>query len=305
MGPWDVRMLIAVSLWASSLVLMTLSVEVSGAQAEGYQFQRRYVDGDSYRYRVTSRVERNGMPAGKETAVSLHSVVVPRDGTPFERISWGQLESQDPSGRKIPSGEAEKVPPYEISLDEEGRVSLPELTIPPMVGMVTDLNTFMVAVSPRVGVQTLRRLGDSHTHSELLRGDFANGGTIILGQDCTELTLTLVGLTPETARIESRFAVPARECIAFRQAWMARRGQVSSNFQMIRKSSGTAFDVFWGTEAFTIVSEVRRRDGQLLRARMDNVLDLTMRMGCDAVLDACRGDYPVRTHRVVTLELLP
>jgi hypothetical protein len=229
----------------------------------------------------------------------------PAAALPSSESVWGQLESQDASGWKTPVGEAEKVPPYEISLDEQGRVSLPKLTVPTMVGMVTDLNTFMVAVSPRVGVQMLRRLGDSHTHSELLRGDFANGRTIVLGQDCTELTLTLVGLTPEVARIESRFAVPVRECIAFREAWMARQGSVSSNFQMIRKPSDAAFDVFWGTEGFTIVSEVRRRDGQVLRATMDNVLDLTMRMGCDAVLGACRGDYPVRTHRVVTLELLP
>lgn len=283
---------------------MPLGALGNGAQAETYQFQRRYVNGDSYRYRVTSRVERNGMYAGEETAVSRHSVVVPRGGTPFERISWQQLESQDAAGRKTPSGEAEKVPPYEISLDAKGQVSLPKATVPAMVGMVTDLNTFMVAVSPKVGVGMLRRPGDSHAHSELLRGDFANGGAIVLGQDCTELTLTLVELTPEIARIESRFTVPVKECITFRQAWMGRRGQASSNFQMIRKSSDTAFDVFWGTEVFTIVSEVRRRDGQVSRATMDNFLDLTVRMGCDAALVACKGDFPVKTHRVVTLELL-
>ena len=174
-----------------------------------------------------------------------------------------------------------------------------------MVGMVTDLNTFMVALSPRVGVQMLRRLGEHHTHSELLRGDFANGGTTVVGQDCTELTLTLVGLTTETARIESRFAVPMRECIAFREPWMALRGQASSNFQMIRKASDTAFEVFWGSGVFTIISEVRRTDGRLLRATMDNTLDLMMRMGCDAVLVTCSGEFPVRTHGVVTLEILP
>ena len=56
---------------------------------------------------------------------------------------------------------------------------------------------------------------------------------------------------------------------------------------------------------FTIVTEVRRTDGQVRRATMDNTWDLTMRMGGDAVLASCRGDFPVRMHRVVTLEILP
>jgi Group II intron, maturase-specific domain len=77
---------------------------------------------------------------------------------------------------------------------------------------------------------------------------------------------------------------PCMQCITFRETWMARRGQLSNNFQMIRKPSETTFDVFRGTEAFAIVSDVRRRDGQIVRASMDNVLDLTMRMGCDAAL---------------------
>lgn len=76
------------------------------------------------------------------------------------------------------------------------------------------MNTFMVAVSPLLGIQMLRPLGESPTHSKLLRDDFANGRTIVPGAGLHGLTLTLVGLTPETARIESRFAVPVRECMA-------------------------------------------------------------------------------------------
>ena len=56
------------------------------------------------------------------------------------------------------------------------------------------------------------------------------------------------------------------------------------NFQMIRKPADTAFDVFWGTETFTIFSDVRRADGQVLHATMDNTLDLTTRLACDTAL---------------------
>jgi hypothetical protein len=108
-----------------SLACISPGTELSGAQADTYQFQRRYNDGESYRYRVTSKVDRNGKPAGEETAVSLHSVVVPRDGIPFERISWRELETRDASGNRAPEGDAEKVPPYEVSLDARGRVDLP------------------------------------------------------------------------------------------------------------------------------------------------------------------------------------
>jgi hypothetical protein len=142
---------------------MLSRTDSDGAQAQTYQFHRRYVDGDSYQYRVTSKAERNGTPDGEATAVSRHSAVVPRDGVPYERISWSQLVTRDASGRETPSTDAEKLQPYEISLDAQGRVVPPKLTIPVMIGRVTDLNTFMVAVSPRVGVQTLRNVGDRHT----------------------------------------------------------------------------------------------------------------------------------------------
>lgn len=290
-------------LCAGCLVLMMSRIDIDGAQAETYQFQRRYVDGDSYRYRVTSKAERNGMPDGEATAVSHHTVVVPRDGAPFERIGWIQYVTRDASGRETPSADAEKVPPYEISLAAQGRVDLPRTTVPAMIGMVTDLNTFMVAISPRVGVQRLRTVGDRHTHPELLRGNFADGRQIVLGQDCTELTLTLRELTADMARIETRFVVPTRECLGVR-TWMTRREPLASNFQMIRNPSGEIFDAFWGTEVFTVVSEVRRSNGQILKATMDNTLDLTMKT-CDVSFAICKGEYPVKSHRVVTLDLLP
>jgi hypothetical protein len=162
----------------------------------------------------------------------------------------------------------------------------------------------MVAVSPRVGVQTLRKPRDRHTHPDLLRGDFANGRQIVLGQDCTELTVTLVSLTADTARIESGFTVPKKPCLTQRP-WMSRRGSTLSNFQMIMNPNGDVFDGFWGTEVFTIVSDVRRSNGQIVKATLDNTLDLTMKMGCDVAFASCKGDYPVKLHRVVTLDLLP
>lgn len=283
---------------------MAMVADLAGAQAEPYQFQRRYVDGDSYQYRVTSKSERNGKPDGEATAVSRHTVVVPPDGVPFERIGWTEYVTRDASGQQTPRADAERVPPYAISLDAQGRVDLPKVTVPAMIGMVTDLNTFMVAVSPRVGVQALRNVRDRHTHPDLLRGDFADGRQIVLGQDCTELTLTLVGLTPDVARIESRFAVPMRACLVMRP-WVTTRGPIASNFHMVMNPSGDVFDGFWGTEVFTIVSDVRRSDGQILKATMDNALDLTMKMGCDVAFAVCKGNVPVKSHRVVTLERLP
>ena len=39
-------------------------------------------------------------------------------------------------------------------------------------------------------------------------------------------------------------------------------------------------------------------------ATMDNVLELTMRTGCDVAFTTCTGVSPAKTHRVVTLDLL-
>lgn len=149
----------------------------------------------------------------------------------------------------------------------------------------------VVAISPAVGIQRMRRVGERHTHPELLRGDFADGAVTVLGEDCIELTLTLLELTARTARIESRFSPPRRACLDFREPWMATRAGAASNFQMIRAPSDDVFDVLWGTEWFTIVAELQRSDGKLLRATMDNVLDLQMRAGCDAGLAGCKGRH--------------
>jgi hypothetical protein len=41
------------------------------------------------------------------------------------------------------------------------------------------------------------------------------------------------------------------------------------------------------------------------KRKMENDLSLSMRMGCDASRVKCRGELPVKTRRVVSLELLP
>jgi hypothetical protein len=283
------------------ILALTLGVSVAAGQSntDGFRFERLYADGEYSQYRLTSKVDQNGRATGEESAISTHSVMAPRDGTPFERIRWNSLESVDDSGRHAVKDIAEQVPAYDISLDPQGRIDLPKLTVPAMVGMVTDLNTFMVAISPRVGIQMLHRVGDSYTYPELLRGDFSNAMNTPLGQDCTELALSLIALDADTARVRSTFSSPSRPCLEAREPWMT-----PANFQMIRKSGAATADAFWGTESFAITTTLRRSDGRIINATMDNTLKLTVRTGCSPGLTDCKREAPLSMHRIVTLELL-
>jgi hypothetical protein len=50
-------------------------------------------------------------------------------------------------------------------------------------------------------------------------------------------------------------------------------------------------------------SRVDRRTGRIRDARMDNRLDLRMRVGCDETLERCQAEFPLRLQRQLHLRL--
>jgi hypothetical protein len=242
---------------------------------------------------VFSGLKRQGSP-----------LVVSEDGTPAEEVSWISLRSKTQGGETNLDEDAKRVRPYRISLHPNGSIRLPKLEVPSMTGMLTDLNTFFVAISPRVGINKLNKIGESHVNLSLLYGDWSNAGTTPLGQDCTQLKIPLSAFSAERVTFQSDFLPPSENNIEFKKNWMipAVTPGTANNFQMLKSNPDRTLSALWGNERYTVTAKIDRSSGRILSAIMENDLKLKMRNGCDRELDSCGAELPVVMHRDVLLE---
>ena len=269
-------------------------------------YRRVYSVGERYRYELRRNFFTNGALRDIAVATSAHEVVGP---APLrERIAFERLTVNTDGREEDRTSAFARFSPYLVSIAPDAPkdgLLLPSLAglESPATGMVTDLHTFLVAVSPQAGVEKLHRVGDRSEGSEPRVGDWSNAGSVPLGQDCVQISLRLVDLDDETATIETSFEPPAARCLALRAPWMARpviAGAVPNNFQQVSRGADGLM-AMWGQERFVVRATVQRRDGKILRATMDNVLTLQVRTGCDDELASCAGEVPLSLRRTLTL----
>ena len=273
-----------------------------------YVYQRTYLPGESYRYKMVRTYHENGEFKRAEVAESIH--VVPADGAPRERIHFASLTKRTDQGTEDLSEEIGKFPEYEVTLaqvDNPKALSLPDIKGWDMgvVGPVTDLHTFLVAISPQVGSDKVTLPGATHVQPEPVRGNWANGDSIPVGEDCIQISVELVELTGDSVVYETRFLPPAAACLEPLKPWMEDSVVEGSpnNFQQ-QMAMGPMAAAMWGREEFTVRSTVRRSDGLILRATMDNPLTLRLKVACDQNLDDCKHEMPMTIRRELTLELV-
>jgi len=280
------------------LLLLPLS---SYTQTIGY---RKYTEGAVFSYKLTTTAYRNDQLTGTTISVSRHRVVKHK-GLFLEEISWQRKTTSTGQHAINQDTLALKVPPYKVSLSPKGKVLLPALTVPGMVGEITDLNTFYVAIAPALKVQNLSLQNRSFVNSELRQGNFADSVVILYGTDCIQVTQTLLQLEKEYAVIETKFTPPPSFCLVPLLDTVAGKsfGQFS-NIQMIQKAPGGKQNLFWGVEEFTITSTIGLKSGEIRHAVMDN--HLTLRMRCDITPDlkSYAVETPVTIKRRVELELM-
>jgi hypothetical protein len=215
-----------------------------------------------------------------------------------ERIGFQELTASDKGDLSAALGTQ---PRYEVSIASDapaGALALPSLRglDDALVGMITDLHTILVAVSPAAGVASLARIGDVHADGQPRRGSWADGSSVILGEDCTSLTSRLVELSVDTATIETSFDPPPGPCLAMRAPWMA----PGSNFQNVRRTDA-GYTAMAGRERFQVRAVVRRNDGRIVQASLHNQLALTIRPACDETLLRCGPELRATLEREVTL----
>lgn len=265
---------------------------------------RQYKPGGVNRYKLTSETYRNEKFAGKTVSVAELRAVKDSDFV-SEEIKWLGKVSFTAKDTVDLDSIAQKVPQYKISLSPKGNVPLPKLTIPEMVGDITDLNTFFVAIAPALNCQKLTKSNPYFKNAEPRQGNFADSLLILYGTDCIEITQHLVETTNKYVLVRTDFTPPESFCLKPLLDTMAVNlfGH-PNNFQMIQKGAADKVNVFWGVESFSITSKISRKNGTLLEATMNNVLNLRMRYNASKDLSAFALEMPVTIRRDLKLELL-
>ena len=286
--------------------LVCFAVFSTYALGGSYTYKRRYSIGSSSVYTLTTRAYHNGKFASESVATSKH-VIVKRKGVPFERVTFTGLEETSKQGRKdltaMPSV-VSKVKPFYMSLAPHGSLSIPKLTVPQMTGPITDLITFWVALSPKVGADQLHSVGAKRTLKKPFGGDWASGASLPVGRDETVVTSQLVALTSKTATFKTSFLPPSKQGIQMARPFMTKRVVSTSpnNFEQVQAIGDGEFDAMWGNEHFIITETVDRKSGQIIHATMENYLKLKLRVQCDAAFKRCGPELPFSITRRETLD---
>lgn len=280
-----------------SLLLMALPAFAQTIKA------RQYKMGEKNFYKLTSESYNNGSFTGKSVSTA-RLMVVSDSGHLAEEIQWlGKIfyTKKDTINK---DSIAQSVVPYRISLLPDAKVLLPPLTIPDMVGDITDLNTFFVALAPAMNMQQLSGKNKEWINEKLVTGNFGDGKQLLFGRDYIQVTQHLLRYSANEAMVRTDFMPPAVFSMDTLVAdTIAKRTFESpNNFVMIQKGAGDKVNLLWGVESFSITSRISNTSGQLLEATMTNTLKLQMRFNCTADLKSYAAEIPVVIKRELKLE---
>jgi hypothetical protein len=265
---------------------------------------RKYKTGETYKYKLTTEAYRNDQYSGKTVSVSVHHVV--NDGGILaEEIKWLSKISYNGTDSVLLDSVAQRVTPYKISVSPAGKVLLPKLSIPEMVGEITDLNTFFVAIAPALNAHKLSDKNRDFKNRELQQGNFADSNTILYGTDCIQSSQHLITADKRSTTIRTDFTPPDSFCLSPLLDTVAKKTyDHPNNFQMIQKGAGDKVNFLWGIESFTITTKLDNKTGAILEASMENILTLRMRYNSSPGLKTYAIEMPVKIRRVLKLELL-
>lgn len=266
---------------------------------------RQYKKGDAFRYKLSTEVYRNEKFASKSILISSHLVVQEKNHL-AELVEFTHKVNYSSSTDSIVLDSiARRLPPYVISLSPKGKVLLPALKIPELTGDITDLNTFYVAVAPALDIQLLSNKKPILQLDKLRQGNFADSTEILYGTDCLKVIQRLVSSSKDYSIVETSFLAPDSLCLKpLIDEIGARSGNQFSNIQFIRRADNNQVNLFWGIESFIITSKISNRTGQVMEAKMINLLELKMRYNSSKDLKSFAAEFPVTIRRVLKLELL-
>src|SRR5207249_8795534 len=130
---------------------------------------------------------------------------------------------------------------------------------------------------------------------------WAEGNATPIGEDDILISTRLDALTADEVTMTTSFEPPADACFTLATPMMMARAVPSTpnNWQLVQRDDKGGTTLIWGVERFEITAVVRRSDGALLRATMQNPLTLKLAHSCDAAMEHCAAELPYWIKRTL------
>lgn len=197
-----------------------------------------------------------------------------------------------------------------LSLDPAIPPSIPNLSQvqPFLIGPITDMLTFYSDLWLAIQQSDLKRSGD-HAYVKVgMPASWADGNYVTLGEDSIDFDLTLKELNTSTqiATLLVRHVPPAHPKVKLPAAWMqAPVADTPNNWVQVSKNQAGKYDAAAGKETFDVDIKVSLKDGKILSATLDNLVQTRHRECSDVALLDCgaSGDHTI--HRQIELHLVP
>lgn len=262
------------------------------AANDEFSYARLYSTGEARRYAVERRVYNDNIETYAVRGITIHSVDDPSRG---ETIRFEKLAKYADEMPIDLTKEALKFSGFIVFVSSDtpdaAGLAIPEMkdVNSSVAGLVADLRTVHLAVSPFAGVNRLHRVGDSYTQPQPVSLSRNGGAAMSVSEDCLELKLVLTGLTPFEAVLRATFSPPAVPCHPPRAPGLNKPvdsdGSPNNVWQVSR--TGGTYRVRWGKETAVVNVTLDRKTGALLAAELDDVRLINERRRCDANFNGC------------------
>ena len=269
--------------------------------AQSSPLARHYTDSEKLAYHM------KGDNDGWTYEVQANAVVKKNaDGHFVEEYAWSNFKSNAPMSLSPTSLSFRQT----LSLDPAISPSIPNLsTVQPfLIGPITDLLTFYADLWLSIGQSGLTRSGD---HAYVKHGSpasWADGNYVILGEDSIDFDLTLkeVDATTQVATLLVRHVPPAQPKVKLPAPWTQTPvADTPNNWIDVKKTPAGKFIAAVGKETFDVEIKVSLKDGKILFATLDNLVQARQRECSDVALLECAAPSDHLIHRHIEIQLLP
>jgi hypothetical protein len=287
---------------ATAVIFCLAALHLSVAQETAASpLLRRYTEGEKLGYHM------KGSNDGWNYEVQANGVVKKdAKGHFVEEYAWSDFKSSAAMTMSPASLNFRQT----ISLDPATPPSIPNLSVvqPFLIGPITDMLTFYADLWMAAKQSTLAHAGD-HTYIKLgIPASWADGNYVILGEDCVDFDLTLkdVNATAQTAMLLAKHVPPARPAVKLPAPWMqAPVADTANNWIDVKKNAAGKYVAEVGKETFDVEIKLSLKDGKILAATLENLVQAHLRECSDAAYLDCgtATDHQIRRH--IELNLVP
>jgi len=288
---------------AATLVALGICSALEAGQAPSVNrnpLLRRYRTGETLVYRMKGVNENWHYEIQADGIVKEDSA-----GVYFEEFRWSKMLSDNQPVALSPASMEFR---QHLSLDPSFNPVLPNLgqVDPKLIGPITDLMNFYVDEWLVVKTGQLIHAGDHFYVKNGAPSSWADGAHVLTGESAIDFDMTLRALdrTDNTATVLVRHLPPEKSQIRLPATWMEKPVADSpNNWVMVSKTPDGKYMAGVGKETFDVEMKVSLVDGRILTARMDNLVNTSMRQCEDKALTKCSDPMPHPISRKIELSL--